>query len=189
MPPVTGVRRTLLLLLGFLATGHEALWAKGSKLFLAEDSQHQRWCAYVEESAWKSAVRSLSSLRVATAEFANDHLTALNFSQEDEAGDWAVFDRYSLGADGRPNRLERTINILPGNRRIKRVYLIEEGASRVLSTVTLELSTGKSAPPFEGWIPDLSVITDCRSFPFFDLLNRKRPEASRTGKVCTHAEP
>jgi len=152
---------------------------------MTPDAQHRQWCAYAEESTWKRAIDASSGTQVATAEYVDGRLTVVSVTEVDEAGDWAVFDRYFMNVHGQPDTLERTINILPGDASIKRTYRIEKGVAKEESSLTKQLSTGRPTLPFRDWLPDLPVLTYARSFPFFELLGTKHLEVWKQGKLCT----
>jgi len=158
-------------------------------MYLLEDVPGQRWCAYRSQAAWKSAVDSLQALGVATVEYRNEHSSAVNFTQQDEAGDWIVYDRYSLGENGRLNQLRRKINIIPGDVSEEQVFEINDERANKISTVRRKLSTGKiDGNPRDVWLPDLPVITTLQAFPFSSLLNKRSAVLSK-GKDCEPIPP
>src|SRR3954465_7773238 len=131
------------LLLTISGASPESVKSVGQSMYLLEDAQGQRWCAYRSQAAWKSAVDSLQALDVARVEYRNEHSSAVNFTQQDEAGDWIVYDRYSLGENGRLNQLRRKINIIPGDVSEEQVFEINDERANKISTVRRKLSTGK----------------------------------------------
>ena len=119
-------------------------------MYLLEDVPGQRWCAYRSQAAWKSAVDSLQALGVATVEYRNEHSFAVNFTQQDEAGDWIVYDRYSSGENGRLNQLRRKINIIPGDVSGEQGFEINDERANKISTVRRKLEYGKNRRKPEG---------------------------------------
>jgi|SRR4051812_28044827 hypothetical protein len=172
----------LCVVIGVAQSGRSA----GLTVYLLEDAQAQQWCAYTDQTAWKSSVDSLQALDVATVEYRNEHSSTVNFTQEDEAGDWIVYDRYSLDQNGQPKRLHRKINILPGDLNVEQVIQIQNGTTKKVSTVRRRLSTGKVLEKSSDvWLPQLPIIKNTKGFPFSSLLD-KRAESSED-KDCRPA--
>src|SRR5450759_323329 len=140
------------------------------KLFLLEDAGHHLWCAYADETTWKVAVEKSSSDVVATIEYISGRASKISFTQQDETGDWIAYDRYSLGDTGALEALNRTVNVLPGNRSVEQTFTIKDGKFQKKSTASRNLDTHELIPPTNDWLPDLPVMTNLRAFPFFPLL-------------------
>jgi hypothetical protein len=121
---------------------------------------------------------------VGTVDFWNSHVSAVSLTEEDDAGDWIVYDRYSLDGSGAIRTLDRTINILPGDRSEREVFLINGGKANKRSTASLRLSTGKPIPPSKDWIPDVPVVTNVKEFPFWSLIDSKSLEVWSKGRAC-----
>lgn len=95
--------------------------------------------------------------------------------QDDEpgAGDWSIVDRYYCDQDLRLTKLARTINVLPGDLSVARVYAIGGGQARQVAPTTVELSTGKPAAlPDDVWLPDVPIVSNAKAFPFVATLRR-----------------
>jgi hypothetical protein len=155
-------------------------------IYLLEDAEHQQWCAFSSESGWKSQVNSLSAMRVATVDYVNDHISVVHITEEDETGDWIVYDHYSFDKSGALQKLKRTMNILPGNRSEEQVFLVQDGKTIKQSTISRDLSTGKPTAPSNDWLPDVPIITSVQAFPFSSLIGSKRLEIWSKGKACIH---
>jgi hypothetical protein len=161
--------------------------ANGKKLYLLQDAADRQWCAFGRESAWKSEVQSRSALLVATVEYAGSRISTVSVTDEDETGDWIVYDTYSLDGGGALRTLSRTINVLPGDRSQKEVFLMRNGRASRQSVTSLSLSTGKVATSAVDWLPSVPVITSVQAFPFSSLIGSKRFEAWSKGSVCAAA--
>src|ERR1700722_8039082 len=112
--------------------------------FLENSDTHQ-WCRYGDESAWKADVDRTRAIRVGGLIYSKGKLTEIAFTQTAESGDWTAFDRYFIGKDGQPEKLERSVSVLPGDRKIRSVYSFNDGKPRRLSISIETLSTGKPA--------------------------------------------
>jgi hypothetical protein len=156
-------------------------------LYVLEDRVGRQWCAYSEEAAWRNEVQSLSAMVVATVDYANGHISAVWVTEEGESGDWIVYDHYFVTDSGAICRLERTVNVLPGDRSEKGVFLIQNGRTTKQSTASLRLTTGKPIPPSDELLPNVPVVTNVNDFPFSSLIDKKGVEAWSMGKACVKA--
>src|SRR5205807_8954417 len=98
-----------------------------TELYLLEDSRHQQWCVFRSKSLWESEVKALPALSVGSLEYEKHRLSAVNVTQEDETGDWIIYDHHSLDKDGTPDKLIRTINVLPRDFSETQLYVIQDG--------------------------------------------------------------
>ena len=153
-------------------------------LYLLEDGKHEQWCAFREEAEWKAEVESLTALVVATANYVDGRISAVNITQQDEAGDWIVYDHYSLDENGRILKLKRTINVLPGDRSEDQVFLIASGSPKKQSTAARRLSSGEPLSDSKEWLPDLPIATRIQEIPFFPLIGSQSLETWSKGKSC-----
>jgi hypothetical protein len=158
----------------------------GKRLFLLEDAEHHQWCAYGSESEWTTEVKSLTALVVATLEYTGDHVSKIAVTEEDEAGDWTVYDHYLIDEKGQIRELKRTINILPGDRSEDETYLVLDGKAKKQASDSRRLSTKEALPGQKEkvWLPEVPIITRVQDFPFVSLILEKHPELSSSGKVC-----
>lgn len=155
------------------------------KVFLLQDPQQHQWCAYTQESQWTSDVKSADSLTIATVEYSGGHISKIDLTENDEAGDWVVYDHYSTDGRGQLHQLKRTVNILPGDRTEDVTYLIQNGKARSLTHKVRSLSTKEplAAKNREEWLPKVLIVKRLEDFPFFPLLS-KTPTLRPNGKVC-----
>jgi hypothetical protein len=151
-------------------------------LYLLEDNKHAQWCAFHEEAEWKAEVESLSALVVATANYVDGRISAVNVTEQDEAGDWIVYDHYSLDQSGRISKLKRTINVLPGDRSEDEVFLMVSGAPKKEGAASRKLSTGEPVSGADAWLPDVPITTHIKAFPFFPLI--ASPGTEPKAKSC-----
>jgi len=158
-------------------------------VYLLDDAVHHQWCLFASELPWRSAVRAASATRVATAEYDQEHVISLNVTEEDGAGDWTVYDRYSLDRSGKLQMLRRTINVLPGERSVEQLYSIRSGKVVLVHRTVRDLSTGRPASLSGTWLPKLPITTKLAPFPFYSLLNRGPLGPGSTGPACVHTPP
>jgi hypothetical protein len=164
----------------------EQLTGKNMYFLLDQDF---RWCAYSNEAKWKSEVRSLSAMTVAQIDYANGRISVVSVTEQDEAGDWAVYDTYSLGKSENLQNLKRVINFLPGRLNEEEMWLIQNGkATKQRSThrnvVTLEPMPLTDTELRDMFLPEVTIITRVQDFPFWSLIRDKREEILSKGKVC-----
>jgi hypothetical protein len=173
-------------LVGFLLlfqSGVALARAHASKLFLLEDAGNNQWCSYNTESTWKVRVQEVEAMTVATLTYSNDHLSQIDLTETDESGDWTVYDHYFLDDHGQLVKLSRLLNVLPGDRSVSQTFSISNGKATKTATTEKQLSTGKSVTsPAADWLPDVSIETATKMFPFSALLSR--PGLRTSAKSC-----
>jgi len=177
----TAILTGVLFLLSVVVVNAALAQSTGKRLFLVEDAEHHRWCAYRSESEWTSEVKSLTAMIVGMLEYSGDHVT-----EEDEAGDWTVYDHYVIDDKGQISGLKRTINILPGDRSEDETYVMLDGKPKKQASNSRRLSTKEALPGQKEkvWLPDVPIITRVQDFPFVSLILQKHPEFSSNSKVC-----
>ena len=180
-----GFRLAVILTFGLGLSPAGIAQSAAKKIFALQDDEHQQWCAFTTESAWKSRVDALSAIRVATVEYLDDRPSTISITEEDEAGDWIVYDRYSLDRRGAIQKLSRTTNVLPGDRSVTEEFLIRNGKANKQATTYKSLSTGTAAVgPGTARLPDVPVLTSVQPFPLVSLLEKGRSELLAKGTVC-----
>jgi len=180
----------LFLFLGAVLNGSSTGTQRTSKIFIANDADHHQWCAYPTQSAWQSDVKLFGSGIVATLTSAQGRLSSIEVTTEDEAGDWIVYDHYTVSTDGTLQEDKRKINILPGDRSVEESYLIRDGKAKKQSSTTKSLSTGKSLASSEDWVPEVSVIARLKDFPFASLIRTATDTDSLLrGRECVASRP
>jgi hypothetical protein len=160
--------------IGVLAQCESSSQTAIEKLFLLEDAAQQQWCIYRNEAEWKGDVEQQDAMVVATVEHTSGRVAAVNVTEQDETGDWIVYDNYVIGADGQLQSLNRTVNILPGERREQLVFQLRAGRASQQSRTTARLGTDKPLPNAETWLPDVPVVTTTEAFPFASLIGAER---------------
>jgi hypothetical protein len=159
----------------FLLFKQDFAWAqtKAPKVFLLEDVKTSQWCSYLSESNWKAKVQHIEAMTVGAAIYSNDHLTEIDVSMTDESGDWTVYDHYLLDDHGQIVKLERLLNVLPGDTSTTQIFSISHGIATKTANSEKQLSTGKPlSTPSGAWLPELTIRTDPKRFPFSALLTR-----------------
>ncbi len=153
------------------------------KLYLLNDDE-DRWCAYQDESTWKSDVQSLGALTVAAVEYVNDRISLIQITEAGGSGDWAVFDTYSIDKDGKVYSLKRTINVLPGDRNEEQTWTVQDGKAIINSSVSRGLTTLKPVEPTPVDLPEVPIIKTLQTLPFWVLIRDRLQETLSKGKVC-----
>jgi len=162
----------LLFFLFFYADSASAQ-VEASKVFLLEDAGNNQWCSYTTESTWKAKVQEVGGMTVGTLAYSNDDLSQIDVTETDESGDWTVYDHYFLDSHGHLVKLTRLLNVLPGDRSVSQAFSISNGKATKTATSEKQLSTGRLAvSPKADWLPDVTIETDLKMFPFFALLSR-----------------
>lgn len=155
-------------------SGIASAQAKASKMFLLEDAGNSQWCFYTTESTWKAKVQEVGAMTVGTLHYSNDHLLQIDVAETDESGDWTAYDRYFFGDHGQVVKLSRLLNVLPGDRSVSQTFSISNGKATKTATSEKQLSTGKPrTTPTADWLPDVSIKTATKMFPFTALLSRR----------------
>ena len=160
-----------------------------SSVFLVYDGHNKEWCAYTNESSWKSKVDSSDAAIVATLNYSRSRLESIDVTTDDEAGDWTVFDHYTLTQIGSIGQLERRVNILPGRRSVLETYTLAGEKPKLKSRETTVLTTGKKLSDGETWLPDVRIAARVADFQFASLAKMKYSEILSKGKVCSAAHP
>jgi hypothetical protein len=175
----------VLLSLGPVSTNCALAQIVPKRLFLLQDSEHQQWCAYKAESDWSSEVKSLNSPVVATLELADGRVSKVFLTEEDETGDWIVYDTYTLNENGAIEALKRTSNILSDDRKVQVTYAIKNGRAQEEAKTSRRLSTKEILPSQKDWLPDVPVVTRAQDLPFFPILEDMHPEVWPKGRKCS----
>ena len=154
-------------------------------LYIANDLENEeRWCAFSKESDWKSASESLKSLTVARVEYKGDRIAEIYVTERDEAGDWTVYDAYSLDESEKPQSLKRTMNVIPGDRSEEELWLIKDGRATKQRSTSHSLSTLKPVDPTPIIFPEVPIVRSLQGFPFWRLIRDKRREVLSKGRAC-----
>ena len=155
-----------------------------NELFLVNDEQRNEWCAYANESLWKSQVDTVGADTVATLSFFETHLTSIEVTTQDETGDWLMIDHYTLGTAGDIKQLQRRANILPGDRSVSETFSITNGKAKLEKRDTTSLTPGQKLTSTEDWVPPVPIVTRLEDFPFAPLTALKHSEVNSKGKIC-----
>ncbi len=140
------------------------------RFYLLNDPVQHQWCIYQDESTWKKDVQDTRAMVVASV-VEDDDLTTIDVTEDDESGDWMVFDTYSFDGAGAPKSLKRVTNSLPEDLSDERVYAISDGTMALRSEVTRRLRTGQQVPSRDDWLPDVPIVARISDFPFAPLMN------------------
>ena len=173
---------TLFLSLAFAQSGENR--TPGKAVYFLKDDSHKQWCAYANESRFKTQIQSLKAMIVGGADYADGRLLTARVTETDETGDWAVNDEYTYNKSGKIQALKRTINILPEDFSEEQIFVIENGRAVKQRSVYRELRTGKVSQKSVNGFEAPPVITNTEGFPFSDLIGSKRYEVWSKGSVC-----
>ena len=123
---------------------------------------------------------------VGTVEFSGTRISRIRVTTPDDpgAGDWMMFDVYSVDANGKLRSLERTTNVLPGNISQLEVWSIDKGQAVRKSSVTRDLDTLKPKQDEKESVPDRPVFTSVTSLPVWPLIREGGKSFARNGKAC-----
>jgi len=153
-----------------------------SLYFLAGDDG--QLCGYSSVKLWNDDKISLEARLVARADYENGRLAFVYITELDETGDWTIFDKYSFDKNALLTSLERTIDILPGERREEQLWVIEKGKAVKQKSTSRDLATSKIVPRGDVWLPEPAVVTNTQALPFWPLIRDKRAEILSREKVC-----
>lgn len=163
------------------------LFAQGSRqtIYFYEDPKPTptQWCAVAGKTAWNAALEQTETLNYGALIYTDRRLKEIVWTQDYESGDGKIIDTYSLDPTGKPVRLSRRINVLPGDRSILQRFSIREGKATKTGETFQQLSTGK---PVSGakfaLMPKVAVLTRKKTFPFSGLLSTNPPKIA--GRTC-----
>lgn len=153
-------------------------------LYFLRDDHDKRWCGYADKSRLEAQVRSLGAMVVGGVDYTNGRVTTVDITEEDETGDWAVNDEYTLDENERMRTLKRTINIIPGNTSEEQVFRVQGGKAIKLRSTYRDLRTGKPTNSRADWFEPSPVITSLQAFPFWMLIATKRQVVWTAGEAC-----
>jgi hypothetical protein len=144
----------------------------------------EKWCVYSKESEWRSEM--VAGDTVGTIEYVGRRVSRIRVTTPDDpgAGDWMVFDIYSLDRNEQLHFLERTINVLPGNISQLETWHIENGKAVRQSSISRDLDTLKPKREPEDWVPELPVFTSPTEIPVWPLFRHREKSLTTTGKAC-----
>jgi hypothetical protein len=174
----------IILVLVISAAGQTNSAQTGSRslYFLSDSDEH--WCAYGDETEWKSDVQRLRALTVAMIQYTGDRVSLMHFTDEDEAGDWIVYDIYSMDKQGKIESLTRTINIIPEDRSELETWRIQGGKPSRQNSISRTLGTLKPVEPTPIFLPGEPIITSLETLPFWAWARDKRQDVWAKGKMC-----
>jgi hypothetical protein len=156
------------------------------EIFIINDNQHARWCAYKNKAESRSESQRMDSTVVAGVQYGSDgRVATVHITQGDESGDWSVDDRYSLDKSGNITALSRVIDSFTLGVTEEERFRIYKGKATRVSIVSRASRTGQSAQPLTGdYLPDVPVITNVESFSFWPIVRDKRNEVWSKARVC-----
>jgi|ERR1700733_414631 hypothetical protein len=166
---------TLALIIG-LSLADPPAPPKPATLYVLHDSDKDVWCGYRDATQWRAAIDQLEALEVASVEYQNQHPQIVKMTTEDspEAGDWLVYDTYTLNQAGRVISLERITNFLPEDATRTEKYELNKGNLLRISTITKSLTSGRAIPSKQIDFPSLPIATAASDLPFATILDRSQ---------------
>jgi len=140
------------------------------------------WCAFKRREEWVLYADSNHSYVVSTVVTKAAHITAVDVTTTDETGDWAVFDHYVLGLNGRVERIDRRVNTAD-RKIVKQVFVARHGRLEALSRAYFDFDSGRRSSDTTAELPDIPLHSALADFAFaeaFGLVDTNRPDRSRT---------
>lgn len=111
-------------------------------------------------------------MAVGTLIYLDDHLSQVDVTETDESGDWTVYDHYFFDERGQIVKLTRLLNVVPGDRSVSQTFSIGHGTATKIASSEKRLSNGKPVTsPGGDWLPDVTIETKPKMFPFAALLS------------------
>lgn len=144
------------------------------RLYVRGDSD-DRYCVFGDADAWKSAIKSRDTSESGTLIFEKGSIRTIEIQYSDETGDWSANDIYHLDDTRRLTSLSRIVRVRDGTR---------EETWSISGAKATRQQIGKRAPQLE-FVPELPVVTDLKSFPFWIIVDGKEREIRSKGMVCT----
>lgn len=156
------------------------LWRSGfplnqkpnGEVFLTEHAGVHQWCATLDKQMADEDTDRMGALTVANASYESGHLKSIDINSEDEAGDWMVYDHYSINKAARSvQSLKRVINSASGDATVTKWYRMRSQKARLIRSSAESLSNSsplniKEVP----WLPSLRIYVSLREIPFRKLL-------------------
>src|SRR5690242_8452521 len=152
-----------------------------TKLYLLHDSDHRQWCAYTQETNWKTDVEKLAARTVATVEIDGRQINTIHVSRSDKSGDWLIVDSYRVDRFRQLKQLKRETKVIPEDLNDEKFYSRKGQRLLLDRAVTKSLSTGQLTSK-AGWKPYVPIVNQIKDFPFAPLLDLQFE--SDTTKVC-----
>jgi hypothetical protein len=176
------VARLILVLIPVLGSAQTT--AKKADVTLYFRNSDEQWCAYTSESTLRKELEAGET--VGTVEFNGTRISRVRVTTPDDpgAGDWMMFDVYTVDASGNLRSLERTINVLPGNISQLETWLIDRGKAVKKSSLVRDLDTLKPKQGEADWVPDVQILTKLASLPVWPLVRDGGKSMATTGKAC-----
>jgi hypothetical protein len=167
---------------GALPVQYQTLKTTADTLYFLNSDEE--WCVYTNESRWRSEMAAGDT--VGTIEYAGTRVSRIRVTTPDDpgAGDWMVFDVYSLDRTEKLHLLERTINVLPGHISQLEIWRIDKGKAVRQSGISRDLDTLKPRQEPEDWLPDVPVYTSPDAIPVWPLFRHREKSLTITGKAC-----
>ncbi len=125
-------------------------------------------------------------MAVADVTYSKGRLSAIQMTQWDESGDWVVGDTYLLDDDGGLLKVARvTYNFSLGITQ-DRSFRIRNGKAVMERSASRATRTGEPTEDLSGDdVPDVAVVVNSRSFPFWRIIRDRHEEVLLKGRVCT----
>jgi hypothetical protein len=156
------------------------------EIFLVEDRQHHQWCAYASKSDSRSEAERLKAMVVVGVDYSKGRISAMHVTQWDESGDWSVDDKYSLDQNQKLRTLSRVTDNFSLGITQDQLFQMENGKAIRERSASRASRTGKTTEDLSSDdLPDVAIMTDLQSFPFWPLIRDKRQEVLSKGRVCT----
>jgi len=180
---------TLLLFPLFISTAMgqvQSPKAAPKSFYVVNDEVNDRWCAYTSESEWRSRVDSpeTDARTLARLEYTKGRVSSIYVTNLDDpgAGDWTIFDLYSLDKSEKLRSINRTINVIPGSINELEIWAIQNG--KPVKESTRDPVSLKPVKPTNEWVPNVPIFGSVSAFPFWPLIHDRWQEILSRGSAC-----
>jgi len=161
----------------------------GREVFLVRDHRGQQWCGYQNRLESKDQAERLDALIIVEVKYVNNRVSTVYVTENAESGDWRVEDKYSLDEGEMLQSLSRGIENFTLGITQKELFRIQRGEAIKQSSNSRASGTGKPTNELSGpYLPDVKIVTNLHSFPFWSFVRDKREEVWAKGRACSWAK-
>ncbi len=153
------------------------------KIYFLRDDTDMRWCGYAGQLRYKAQATLLNPMVVGAADYDSGRIAKVRVTEEDESGDWVVYDEYTVSEGSKIRTLKRVINIIPEDNSEEQVFSMVDGKAVKQRSAHHELRSGKPTGHTVEWFESPSIITRPQMFPFWTLLNQSKAVWAN-GEAC-----
>jgi hypothetical protein len=155
------------------------------KIYFLRDNDEQKWCGYVRKDEWTARFEKTDTNVAGYVLYSGRDMVQINVRQTSVSGDWALDDKYTLGAHQTFVQLDRDLGYFSENERVKERYRFTNGCATLVSRSASNLATQKpllaarSIDAYGTW----PISTSTRDLAFQSLL-AAATDIPRKGSFC-----